>query len=134
MWAQMAGRGRQGTSVMHKVLLKRGPGYIAPESELEARFIDLLEEYGIPLPAKQVNVGGDEWIGRIDFIYRHARLIIELDGRVGHDAELDRTRDRLRDRGLTAAGWRVMHVKWEDLVLDPAGVVADLCAALAVAA
>jgi len=134
MWAEMAGRGRQGTGVMHKVLLKRGPGYIAPESELEARFVDLLEEYGIEIPAKQVNVGGDEWIGRIDFIYRHARLIIELDGRVGHDAELDRTRDRLRDRSLTAAGWRVMHVKWEDLVLDPAGVIADIRAALAVAA
>ncbi|MBV8692747.1 MAG: DUF559 domain-containing protein [Actinobacteria bacterium] len=134
MWAEMCGRGRPGMHAMHKVLLKRGPGYIAPESELEARFIDLLEQYGIEQPERQVNLGAEEWIGRVDFLYRRAKLIIELDGRVGHDGELDRTRDRLRDRALTAAGFHIMHVKWEDLVLNPAGVVADIRTVLARAA
>jgi hypothetical protein len=38
MWGDLAARGRPGMVPMRAILLERQPGYIAPASELEARF------------------------------------------------------------------------------------------------
>jgi hypothetical protein len=103
-WGELAARGRSGTQVMRSILLDRQPGYVAPASELEARFRDLLKTEGMEEPRKQVDLGGDGWIGRVDCYFRQ-KVIVELDGRVAHISELDRARDRERDAELTAAGF-----------------------------
>jgi hypothetical protein len=107
-WGELAARGRRGTQVMRAILLDRLPGCVAPASELEARFRDLLREEGIEEPERQVDLGGEGWIGRVDN-YFQAAVVAELDGRVGHISQLDRARDRERDNELTAAGFRVLH-------------------------
>jgi very-short-patch-repair endonuclease len=118
---------------MRSILLDRQPGYVAPASELEARFRDLLKTEGMEEPRRQVDLGGDGWIGRVDCYFRH-KVIVELDGRVGHISELDRARDRERDAELTAAGFRVIHFTWEQIVCRPAWVIKILRGALAAAA
>lgn len=132
-WGDLAGRGRPGTLAMRAILLERQPGYVAPASELEARFRDLLRDEGIEQPERQVDLGGDGWIGRVDCYFRR-RLIVELDGRIGHVSELDQRRDKERDAELTAAGFVVIHFTWEQIVSRPAWVVRMLRGALAAVA
>jgi very-short-patch-repair endonuclease len=69
--------------------------------------------------------------GRIvDCLWRKARLIVELDGRVAHVRELAFEDDRARDRALTAAGWRPIRITRAQLRGDPDGLEADLRALL----
>ncbi len=121
----LARRGRKGIALMRRLLEERDPGYVAPESELEARFVALLRGAGVPEPVRQLDVGdGDGWIGRVDFAYPEVKVVIELDSRRHHSAKLDQQADRARDDRLRAAGWRVLRITWDDLVARPDAVVA----------
>ncbi|MBW8827781.1 MAG: hypothetical protein JF603_15740, partial [Acidobacteria bacterium] len=67
---ELATKGRPGISVMRALLRDRPPGVEVPASNLERRFEEILRQAGeLPL-ARQVNAGGEEWIGRIDFCDR----------------------------------------------------------------
>jgi hypothetical protein len=101
---------------MRELCESHGVGYIAPASELEALLLQVLADAGLPAPDQQVDVGDAEgWIGRVDFHYRDARLIIEADSRRWHHAEDDRE----RDERLIAAGWRLLRVTWDQLMNRP---------------
>ena len=132
-WAEFAARGRPGTKALQAILVDRMPGYVAPASELEARFRDLLRDEGMEQPERQVDLGGEGWIGRVDCYFR-PRIIVELDGRVGHVSELDSAKDRQRVNELTAAGFTVLQFTWTDLVMRPQWVLSILRGALAAAA
>jgi hypothetical protein len=134
VWADLAAPRRPGTRVMRKLLLKRGPGYVARESELEIRFSELLDASGVKQPDWQVELGDEAFIGRVDCLFRRARLVVELDGRIGHVGPLDEARDAARDERLRALGYRVRRFTWEDVVFRPAWVVSELRRELAVAA
>ena len=119
----LAEHGRAGTVVLRTLLMEREPEYVAPESELEARFIELTRSHGLPTPERQVELGDeDSWIGRVDFLFRGARLVVEVDGAAFHDGLLDRRRDAERDARLQAAGWTVLRFRWDDVVNRPAAV------------
>src|SRR5690606_18651631 len=98
---------------------ERGGEYVAPESELERRFLALVRNHGLPEPERQVDLGDDEWIGRVDFLFRGARIVVEVDGAEFHDGLLDRRRDEKRDARLAAAGWYVLRFRWSDVVDRP---------------
>jgi very-short-patch-repair endonuclease len=132
-WGELGARGRPGTKVLRAILADRLPGYVAPASELEARFRDLLRDEGLEQPERQVDLGGEGWVGRVDCYFR-PRIIVELDGRVGHVSELDRAKDRQRINELTAAGFVVLQFTWTDLVMRPQWVLSVLRGALAAAA
>ena len=134
VWVELASPGRRGVKAMRAVLLERGPGYVVGTTELEARFLDLVRRFGLALPSAQVDLGAEGWVGRIDFLYRAAHLVIEVDGRIGHVGHLDRAKDRERDNELMTAGWRVLRFTWDDLIHREAWVVDTLTRALAVAA
>ena len=120
---ELAERGRAGTVVMREILTERGPRHVAPESELEARFVDLARRFGLPEPERQVDLGdADSWIGRVDFVFRRARLVVEVDGAAFHDGLLDQRGDEVRDRRLRAGGWAVLRLRWRDIVDHPASV------------
>jgi very-short-patch-repair endonuclease len=103
--------------------MERNPDFVAPESELEALFLELVEGYGLAVPERQVDLGdGDSWIGRVDFLFRGARLVVEVDGAEFHDGLADRRRDAERDERLEAAGWTVLRFRWDDVVNRPAAV------------
>jgi very-short-patch-repair endonuclease len=128
---ELAGHGRAGSELMRALLLTRGANYVAPASELEARFLELVRDAGLPEPARQVDVGdADAWIGRVDFIYRDRGLVIETDGRENHSELLDRVSDAERDGQLQASGRRVKRFTWGDITKTPAEVVRSLRDAL----
>lgn len=127
----LARRGRAGTTTMRSVMEDRGAGYVAPASELERVARILFREAGLPQPAFEVDLGDGSWIGRVDCLWRDARLVVELDGRRYHDGRTQLDADRRRDNRLMAEGWRVLRFTWEDLIQRPAEVVATIRAALA---
>jgi very-short-patch-repair endonuclease len=127
---EIGARGRGGTALFRALLAERGAGYVAPESELEARFLELLRRHGIPEPHRQVDLGsGDMWIGRVDFLYPDRRLVIELDGAAWHTSLSDKRADAERERRLRERGWTVVRFTWSDVVDHPARVLAALRAA-----
>src|SRR4029079_700568 len=66
----LAKRGRRGTRVIRILLNERAGDYVAPASELEARFRELVRKYQLPEPRAQVDLGDDElWIGRVDYLF-----------------------------------------------------------------
>lgn len=64
---------------------------------------------------------------RVDFCFRSARLVVEVDGARWHQ---DVQRDRRRDNALARLGWRVLRFTWADVVHDSARVVREIRAAL----
>jgi hypothetical protein len=124
---ELAGRGRAGIAIMRAILAARAPGYIAPESPLEAEFLAFLAAAGLPEPVRQLDVGGDEgWIGRVDYAFRPWKVLVELDGRAYHTANLDREADARRDARLRAAGWLIIRITSADLRDRPGEVLARL--------
>jgi hypothetical protein len=132
--AGLGKRGRPGTTVMRRLLAEFGPDHVPTESGLEDLFLSVLAAAGLEPPARQVRLGTDEaFTGRVDFVYREARLVIEVDSR-WHDGPDDRDADRWRDNTLHAEGWRVIRVRYRDLVREPDRVVAVIRRALRTAA
>jgi hypothetical protein len=123
----LAEHGRAGTVLMRTLLMEREPDYVPPESELEARFIALVKRHGLAVPERQVDLGDDDgWIGRVDFLFRGARLVVEVDGAEFHDGLLDHRHDAEREARLTSAGWTVLRFRWDDVVNRAAAVAQSI--------
>jgi hypothetical protein len=132
---ELGKRGRKGTRLMRQLLAARGPGYVAPASDLEGRFLELVRAAGLPLPEREVDVGDDDgWVGRVEFAYPERKLLIEVDGRCWHSSLLDLEADRRRDNRLIAAGWRILRITGEQVDQRPDEVVGLLRTALGTAA
>jgi hypothetical protein len=117
--------------MMRRIVSERGEGHVPPASELEALGFEVLRAGGLPEPVRQLDVGGEAWVGRVDAAYPAARLVVEFDGRRHWQVLLEAEADRKRDAELVAAGWRVLRITWNMLTNDPAGVVRLVTAALA---
>ena len=65
---------------------------------------------------------------RVDFCFAAARLVVEADGARWHDGG---PRDQWLDNRLAAAGWRVLRLRWAEVVHDPQAALALIRAALA---
>ncbi|HVM02552.1 MAG TPA: DUF559 domain-containing protein [Acidimicrobiales bacterium] len=128
--ADLRACGRRGSGPMRAVLSARPPGYVAPASGLEARFDRILAEGGEPPLDRQVDVGGHEWIGRVDFVDRSLRIIVEVDSDLHHTSLLDRAADARRDEALRRAGWvDVVRVCEDEVWRRPHEAVAKVRAA-----
>jgi len=118
--AELGRRGRPGTALMRSLMDVRGEGYVATESELEDLVQSVLITAGLPLPLRQASLGtAENLIGRVDFVYPDALVVIEADGRKHHTARRDADADRWRDLELAAAGYIVIRVTWHQLVHEP---------------
>ncbi|MGH8984868.1 MAG: DUF559 domain-containing protein [Acidimicrobiia bacterium] len=100
-------RGRAGTSVMRLVLSERGPDYVPPASGLEGRFRDLLARAGLRPMVRQVDVGREQWLGRVDFVDRSLGLIVQIDSERYHGSLIDKRADDAQTAALEAAGFIV---------------------------
>lgn len=117
VYRSLAGRGRAGTRLMRQWLEERGEGYVATESALEDKFVELLKAHGLPQPRRQVELGSAEaFIGRVDFFFDEARLVVEADGRRYHSQRTPTLADRERELKLLAEGWQLLRVDWVQLV------------------
>jgi very-short-patch-repair endonuclease len=95
-------------------------------SELEARFLTLVDTHDLPRPQTNTIIEGME----VDAAWRRQRLIVELDGYAFHRTRHAFERDRARDRRLAAKGWRVLRVTWRDVEHRKEELAADLRALL----
>jgi very-short-patch-repair endonuclease len=128
--AAVGKRGRPGTALVRELFAEFGGAYVPDASDLETVFGELVRSAGLPRPRKQVTLAdGDGVIGRVDFCWPEAALVVEVDSS-WHDGPVDRRLDAERDRRLTALGYAVLRVRWADLVVHPERVVRRLRLAL----
>ena len=115
-----ANPGRTGAKLMAAV----GASGDRTRSELEDRFLALLERHGVQPPQTGLWLEGYE----ADFVWTRAGLIVELDGLAAHTTRTSFNADRLRDRRLWRAGFRTMRLTSQALD-DEKAVLDDLAQA-----
>ena len=96
-------------------------------SEAERRFMELIEQAGLPRPRANVRVGNYE----VDFLWPDAQLVVEVDGFAFHGSRTAFERDRRKQAELVARGLRVSRVTWRQIADEPLAVVAGVASALA---
>lgn len=128
--ADMGAMGRNGTAGLRAYLDLRGPGYIPPESGLEARAWAILAEAGIQV-RRQVDVGsGERWTGRVDGAVVGTRVLIEVQSARYHGALLDQEADKARLAALRAAGFTVVEITDDEVWSRPSEVVRKVLAGI----
>ena len=116
--------GRKGTRALRELLAVRDDGCAVPLNVLERRFLKIIRGGGLEEPEKQVPMKSDgprKW--RLDFVYPHHKVIIEVDGGRWHAGRQRQKRDRRRDNVMNVRGWTVLRFTWEDVMYDPAYVI-----------
>jgi very-short-patch-repair endonuclease len=113
-------RGHPGARRLRGVLARHRVGSTVTRSELEERFLLVCRNHRLPQP--EVNMPLLDYV--VDFLWPHARLIVEVDGHASHGTRRAFQADRDRDGRLAVAGYRVLRFTWWDMTRRPA-VVAD---------
>jgi very-short-patch-repair endonuclease len=127
--AVTARQGRRGTAMVRAILLEFPPEHRPTKSDTEFLFLELLETYGIRVGQRQETISGpDGFIGQVDFSWREAMLVVEIDS-TWHDGPIDIIDDAVRDERLRAAGWTVLRYRYRDLVARPVAVARELAVA-----
>lgn len=114
-------RGVRGVARLRTILDKRS--FRMTASELERRFLALVDRSGLPLPVTGALIDDFE----VDFFWPDLGLVVETDGLRYHRTPSQQARDRLRDQTHTAAGLVTLRftqaqVRYEPLrVLDVLG-------------
>jgi len=118
--------GRPGSPSLRAVLSLYAAGTFT-RSELEERFFALCDHHGLPRPTSNTCIEGEE----VDFVWRDARLIVEVDGYRYHRSPSAFEDDRERDVTLTLAGWTVLRFTWAQVTGRPGWVAAAVSERLA---
>lgn len=90
-------------------------------SELEGRFLAIVDRHHLPRPKVNSRIAGYE----VDFAWPDAGLAVETDGFAAHGTRKAFVNDRLRDRILRRAGFETIRLTPKDLAYE-AEIVADL--------
>jgi very-short-patch-repair endonuclease len=100
----------------------RAAGTTTTRSELEVRFLEFIDQAGLPQPETNAIIAGFE----VDCVWRDRRIIVELDGCAFHSTFEAFDRDRERDRILQTAGWQPVRITPKHLELTPEQMESDL--------
>jgi hypothetical protein len=119
-------KGRRGIRRLRLAIALHDPREQLTRRELEARFLDLCQKYGLPLPEVNGHLVVDGISMMPDFIWRDAGLIVEADSRRVHGTVAAFEKDRRRDQLLTAAGWTVIRCTWRQVLDEPEALVATV--------
>jgi hypothetical protein len=93
------------------------------ESGVEVLYIrDVERAHGLPEAVRQ---SPDGW-GRLDNDYEEFGVVVEVDGRLGHELWSDRVKDGQRDRRLLTRSRITTHVFVSDIVLTPCRTAAEV--------
>ena len=115
--------GRHGTAHLRRELAGLLPQLPFTRSELERRFLRMLERANLPLPT----VNRRTETHRVDFHWPADGLVVETDGRGVHDNPHSFEEDRRRDLDLELAGHHVIRLSWRQVDEQP-GRIAELLA------
>jgi len=122
----LARRPRRAGSGTLRALLARREEPALLRSEAEARFLAMVRAARLDPPEANALVRGRE----VDFLWRGAGLVVEIDGFSYHGSAAAFEGDRARDAMFAAAGLRVMRVTWRQLTKGPEEVLARVAQAL----
>jgi hypothetical protein len=110
--------GRRGVGVLRRALASFQPPPFT-RSELEIRFLALVEDAGIPAPMVNQMLLGYE----VDFHWPSERLVVETDGWGDHGTYAAFVRDSRREAALRIAGYEVLRLSWDQVVRRPGEVL-----------
>ena len=119
--------GAPGARALRAALDRHLPELATTASELELRFLLLIEAADLPLPETNAYVAGL----KVDAVWHAERLIVELDGHATHANPVANEEDRRRELILRRAGYRVIRYTWQQVTSAPRTVLDDLRRALA---
>ena len=118
--AQLAahgGPGRRKTNVLQELLDEHPERWERADGRFERRLLRFLKARGFPEPALQFKVvlpsGKDVFI---DAAYPDLLVGLEANSYIWHTSRKDWVRNQVKTRALTAMGWSIIPVTWEDLV------------------
>jgi very-short-patch-repair endonuclease len=123
---ELAEHGRNGISVMRAILSERPPHYQPPASGLERRFASILQEAGEEPMRRQVDVGGESWVGRVDFADSSLPLVVEINSERYHSSLTDQRADQARHEALHGAGFTVLWFWDTEIWHEPHRVVLEV--------
>ena len=130
--AAVLGRLQQRTRHPHRELLTLVLAAAADgvESAMEGRYRDQVERaHGLPDGVRQL---GRDTTGRErhDVGYPEQRVLVELDGRLGHEGFEAHVRDGRRDRRGAGSGWLTLRAFWPDVAVTPCLLATEIGAVL----
>jgi very-short-patch-repair endonuclease len=91
-------------------------------TDLEQAMLALCRRHRLPSP--EVNMKVDRY--EVDFLWRHARLVVEVDGWESHRTRSAFEEDRARDARLAVRGYEVVRFTWRHVTDDRAAVAETL--------
>ena len=97
------------------------------QSHLEDRLLDICDRHRIERPLTQQPLLGR----RVDFLWPHARLVVETDGWEAHHTRAAFQADRNSTNRLQLAGYSVLRFTYSDVARRPAQVAGLIRDALA---
>lgn len=128
--AALRRKGRPGVAITESVLDVEGDAVVLG-STLERMFLELLDQWGLPRPERQVSVlRPDGTRARLDLAYLERRVAIELDGHGSHATRTERAYDSARQNDIVLDGWLVLRFTYEQVRHEPEFVVRTVRRAL----
>ena len=117
-------------SELHELIAAAASG---DHSVLEYRYErDVERAHGLPEPVRQAPfTGPDGRPGRRDRLYREYGMVVELDGRLAHQAE-DQWRDKARDNAAAVDGHQSLRYGWEHVRWHPCATALQVARVLRV--
>ncbi len=124
---EIAGRGgRHGITLLRTLLDAREETGV-PQSVLETKMLRTMMREGLPRPLLQYSVRDERrTIAIVDFAFPSELVAVETDGYRWHSGRVRWQNDRTRRNQLTALGWRVIHVTWDELRDQPQAVIESI--------
>lgn len=120
-------RGKPGTALLEEVLASLGPGLDIELSELEWRFLELVENAGLPRPDLQFHLPWyDSPEGIVDCAWAPNRLLVELDGRRWHTRDERFDTDLRREAEAAVHGWQLARYTWKHVTKESGWVLDNL--------
>lgn len=92
------------------------------DSELERRFLSLVEAAGLPMPQTGRRLNGF----KVDFFWPDLGLVVETDGLTYHRTPAQQGRDLVRDQAHTAAGLSRLRFSHAQVRFEPDYVIETL--------
>jgi very-short-patch-repair endonuclease len=122
--------GRNGIRSIRRLIEARGTDWIPPSSNIEHRFGEIMTAAGVTTLRRQVDVGDEEWTGRVDFKDQMLPLIVEVQSERYHTALSDRQRDATRRARQESQGNVVVEIWDHEIFYTPWVAVERVLAAI----
>ena len=107
--AVTARRGVRGVRRLRQVLAERPGGTVPPGSTFESRMLDLVRDFVLPTPERQVPVRTSEGTFHIDFGWPSAKVGVEADGTEHHTLTSQHEYDLRRQNLIQLEGWFLLR-------------------------